>query len=69
MKKYNIYKNHRLHFIKVDFENIDEHFRLMKQQNIQFIICIMNAQGEENLTKLKCNIKKCGTILHGKLSL
>jgi hypothetical protein len=41
----------------------------MNEQKCEFVVCIMNAEHEDDFTQLKSNIKKSGTITHGKLSI
>jgi hypothetical protein len=66
MKNYNIYGCHEEHMVEPILENIDGYFSSMNARKCQFIVCIMNAEYEENFTQIKNNIKKCGTIKYGK---
>ncbi|CAF1151082.1 unnamed protein product [Adineta steineri] len=65
MERYNIYGHHEEHNIAPIFEDIDEHFQSMVEQRCQFMICLMDESHEDDLTQLRINIKKCGSIRHG----
>ncbi len=65
MECYNLYQHHEEHNVKPTVEHIDEHFRSMSERNCQFIVCLMDRRDEEDLTKLRLNIKRCGTIIYG----
>jgi len=69
MKYYNIYGRHEEHIVEPIAANIDGYFRSMTEQKCEFVVCIMNAEHEDDFTQLKSNIKKSGTITHGKLSI
>jgi hypothetical protein len=66
MKFYNIYGRHEEHIVHPIFENINGYFSSMNEQKCQFIVCVMNPEYQDNFTQLKNDIKKCGTIIHGK---
>ncbi|CAF0853236.1 unnamed protein product [Rotaria sordida] len=48
-----------------DMYSIDEYVHSMQQQQYTFVVCIMNANSQNDLTQLKRCIKTCGTILYG----
>ena len=68
MKDYNIYGHHEEHIVETTFENIDGYFRIMNERNCEFVVCVMDADCEDDFTQLKSNIKKSGTIVHGTFS-
>jgi len=65
MEDYNLYKRHEEHFVEPIMEQIDGYFRSMSEQNCEFIVCLMDRRYEEDLTQLRFNIKRCGTITYG----
>jgi hypothetical protein len=68
MKYYNIYGRHEEHIVEPIFEDIRGYIQSMAERHCQFIVCVMDERREDDLTQLKVNIKKCGTITYGKLS-
>lgn len=68
MQDYAVYGSHAEHIVKPIFEQIDGYFCSMNEENYEFIVCVMNGDREADLTQMKINIKKCGTIRHGKHS-
>ncbi len=69
MEDYNLYQRHEEHFVVPTIECIDGYFRSMSKQNCDFMVCLMDKRDEDELTQLRINIKKCGTIKYGKLSI
>ncbi|UJR32710.1 hypothetical protein I4U23_020169 [Adineta vaga] len=65
LKRYNIYESHEEYVVEPVFEEIDEYFSSMVERNCHFIVCVMNENYEDNLTQLRVNIKKCGTLIYG----
>ncbi|UJR29319.1 hypothetical protein I4U23_010532 [Adineta vaga] len=65
MERYSLYGRHEEHIVEPNFEQISQYFRSMSEQMCEFVVCIMHGQSEEELTELRNNIKKCGTILYG----
>ena len=60
---------HSTHSIDHDMEKIEKYFRSIQAKNCQFLVCVMNTKYENDLTRLKINIKRCGTLKYGKLFL
>ncbi|CAF1244396.1 unnamed protein product [Rotaria sordida] len=66
MESYNLYySGHKEDHIVPIAEHIDQYFCSMSEQKCQFIICLMDRKDEDELTKLRVNIKRCGTLLYG----
>ncbi|CAF1170862.1 unnamed protein product [Adineta ricciae] len=51
--------------LKEEMRHYDGYFASMNEQNCELIVCVMNGRCEDDLTQMKINIKKCGTIRHG----
>jgi hypothetical protein len=67
MECYNIYTSHEEHSVAPNVEDIEGYFCSMSEQNCQFIVCLMEKRDDDDLTQLRVNIKKCGTIIYGTL--
>ncbi|CAF2535436.1 unnamed protein product [Rotaria sp. Silwood2] len=68
MKSFNINVQHvefTENSIDNDIEKIDKYFYSIKEQNYSFIVCIMNARNQDDLTQLKVKIKTSGTLTYG----
>lgn len=53
--------------IKNDIEEIDAYIRSLTGQDSTFLICIMNTNNQDDLTRLKSAIKICATSRYGRI--
>ena len=65
MEDFNIYTDHEEHHVIPTAENIDGYFRSISERNCQFMVCLMDREYQDDLTELRVNIKKCGSIKYG----
>jgi hypothetical protein len=69
MANYHVNVKHQKHTVRPTIDQITGYFRTMSERQCQFVVCVMSARNDDDLKQLKANIKDCGTIKYGKLSL
>ncbi len=66
MENYHVNVNYVNHTVRPTIDEIDGYFRRMRDQNCQFVVCVMDSRHDEDRTQLKANIKDCATLKYGK---